>query len=201
MVTSQRVTGQHSRCQRQARTRSQMITVQVLAFQSARGEPLVAAPLGVRHREAHTRRCLSGQGCQEHSRAVLPHLSSEGFIAHRKPSMSAEYPDLFDAPFLKRHLGALTQYFQTHFRRSTLLFQFLSRDRAPIERRLRVGSKESGRDARTRYRHGPGRGCSWEEEMGRRVVEGHVEWFQAGASYSRLEGLAGSRWIMLVAMW
>ena len=70
-----------------------------LEFQSVRDEPLVNAGLGECQGEALTRRYLSGQGCQKHSRAVLPH---ERFIALRKPF-------------------ALTQYLWTHVRSSAFL--------------------------------------------------------------------------------
>src|SRR6267143_415666 len=109
---------------------------------------------------------LEWSGLQEHSRAVLPHLISEGFIARCKPSMSAENPALFDAPFLKRHLDVLTQYLRTHFRRSAFLFQFLCRDRAPIEMRLRMLPKESGHEARTRHRYGPDRDAAGKKKWG-----------------------------------
>ena len=68
---------------------------------------------------------MSDQGCQENSLAAPHDLISEGFIARRKPFMSAENPALFDAPFLKRHLGTLTQYLRTHLRGSAFLFQFI----------------------------------------------------------------------------
>ena len=129
-------------------------------------------PVGGPHEEM-----LEWSGLQEHSRAVLPHLISEGFIARRKPSTSAENPALLDAPFLKGQLSVLTQYVRTHFRRSAFLFQFLCRDRAPIEMRLRMLPKESGHEARTRQRHGPDRDAAGKKKWGAEVYYGQVKWF------------------------
>lgn len=115
--------------------------------------------------------------------------------------MSAENLALFDAPFLKRHLGALTQYLQTHFRRSAFRFQFLCRDRAPIEMRLRMLPKESGHEARTRHRHGPDRDAAGKKKWGTEVYKGMLNGSKSVLPYLRLEGLAGSMSIMSVAAW
>ena len=115
--------------------------------------------------------------------------------------VSVENPVLFDALFLKRHLGTLTQYLWTHFRRSAFLFQFLCRDRAPIEMRLRMLPKESGHEARTRHRHGPDRDAAGNKKWGAEFHMGMLNGSKSVLPYSRLEDLAGSMSIMSVAIW
>jgi len=72
----------------------------------------------------------------------------------------------------QENLGALAQYLRTHFRRSAFLFQFLCRDRAPIEMRPRMLPKKAGREARTCHRLGPDRDAAGKKKWGTEVYTG-----------------------------